>query len=209
MPTFATDPIDELRSAVERLSPNTRAAMLAAVRCPATRIIAGGYVERGGGVCPLLAAHRRGGRTHDDGTASSPFAAVWDRFTATPRGAPRPIEPAERRVLEDLLVSSLARERRRREAAERRERETREAVAKVRTGRAATLEALLSAPGDRNRAQDLARRAGWAWLGIYRRYDDYRAALAATGENGAGLVQRNEATPVWSGSATSRVPVAS
>ncbi len=48
----------------------------------------------------------------------------------------------------------------------------------MRAGRGARLEALLSAEGDKTRAQELARRAGWAWLGVYRRYDDYRAAVA-------------------------------
>ncbi len=48
----------------------------------------------------------------------------------------------------------------------------------MRAGRGARLEALLSAQGDENRARELARRAGWAWLGVYRRYDEYRAAVA-------------------------------
>ena len=48
----------------------------------------------------------------------------------------------------------------------------------MRAGRGARLETLLSAQGDQNRAQELARRAGWAWLGVYRRYDEYRAAVA-------------------------------
>ena len=109
MPTFATDPIEELRTAVERLAPKTRTAMLAAVRCPATRIIAGGYVLSGGGVCPLLAAHRRGGRAHDESTATSPFASAWDRFTQTRDGEPREIGARERYVLEATLVASLAR----------------------------------------------------------------------------------------------------
>jgi len=90
-------------------------------------------------------------------------------------------------MLEGLLVASLAREQLRREAAERRENEARAAIARVRAGRGARLEALLSAEGDRNRAQELARRAGWAWLGVYRRYDEYRAALTAAREVGAPL----------------------
>lgn len=208
-----TDPAEELPRAIEQLAVATRAAMLEAVRCPATRLIAGGYVAPGGRVCPLLAAHRRGGRTNGESADVSNFADVWDRFTGTPTGAPRPIEPAERRVLDGLLVASLTRERRRREAIERRERrerEAREAVVKVRTGRSATLEALLGAPGDRSRAQELARRAGWAWLGIHRRYDHYRAALAAAGENGAALAPPNEARAIReSGSARSRVPISS
>ena len=48
----------------------------------------------------------------------------------------------------------------------------------MRAGRGARLETLLSAQGDQNRAQELARRAGWAWLGVYRRYDEYRSAVA-------------------------------
>lgn len=181
MRPVAKDPAEELAQAIEELSPATRAAMLEAVRCPATRLIAGSYVVAGGGVCPLLAAHRRGGRTNGGSTEASSFAAVWDRYTATRTGKPRPIERTERQVLDVLLVASLAREQRRREAAERRERrdqEARGAVARVRAGCGAKLEALLSAPGDRNRAQELARRAGWAWLGVFRRYDEYRTAVA-------------------------------
>jgi hypothetical protein len=177
----AKDPAEELPRAIEELAVTTRAAMLEAVRCSATRLIAGSYVAPGGGICPLLAAHRRGGRPHDGSTGVSAFAGVWDRYTGARTGDPRPIEQAERQMLEGLLVASLAREQRRREAAGRRERrdwEARGAVARVRAGRGARLEALLSAEGDQNRAQELARRAGWAWLGVYRRYDDYRAAVA-------------------------------
>jgi len=167
----AKDPAEELPRAIEELAVTTRAAMLEAVRCSATRLIAGSYVAPGGGICPLLAAHRRGGRPHDGSTGVSAFAGVWDRYTGARTGDPRPIEQAERQMLEGLLVASLAREQRRREAAGRRER-------RVRAGRGARLEALLSAQGDENRARELARRAGWAWLGVYRRYDEYRAAVA-------------------------------
>ena len=71
----ANDPTEELPQAIEALSVTTRAAMLEAVRCPATRLIAGSYVAPGGD-CPLLAAHRRGGRTHDGSTGVSAFAAA-------------------------------------------------------------------------------------------------------------------------------------
>ena len=181
MKRAAKDRAEELPQAIEELSVTTRAAMLQAVRCPATRLIAGSYVAPGGGVCPLLAAHRCGGRTHDGSTGVSTFADVWDRYTGASASEPRPIEQAERQMLEGLLVASLAREQHRREAAERRERREREArgaIARVRAGRGARLEALLSAQGDENRARELARRAGWAWLGVYRRYDEYRAAVA-------------------------------
>lgn len=172
-------PAEDLSLAIEKLSLTTRGAMLEAVRCPATRLIAGSYVVPGGGVCPLLAAHRRGGRSHDASTTTSAFADVWDRFTGTPNGEPRLIDAGKRRTLEGLLlVASLAREQLRREAAERREREARGAIARVRAGRGARLESLLRGEGDCNRAQELARRAGWAWLGVYRRYDEYRTAVA-------------------------------
>ena len=46
----------------------------------ANDIIVGAYVDRKGGVCPMLAAHRCGGRT--DFLA---FAHAWDRFTHAKR----------------------------------------------------------------------------------------------------------------------------
>jgi len=171
-------PAEDLARAIEELSLVTREAMLDAVRCQATQLIAGSYVAPGGGVCPLLAAHRRGGRSHDTSTTTSAFADVWDRFTGTATGESRPVNMAERRTLDGLLTASVARERLRREALQRREREARGAIAQVRAGRGAGLETLLKTEGDRNRAQELARRAGWAWLGAYRRYDHYKAAVA-------------------------------
>ena len=56
--------------------------MLAGVE--ANRIIVGAYTDRDGGVCPMLAAHRNGGRT-----SLASFARAWDRYTDAPR-APRP-----------------------------------------------------------------------------------------------------------------------
>ena len=151
----ANDPTEELPQAIEALSVTTRAAMLEAVRCSATRLIAGSYVApRGRG---LPAARRPPPRwTHArriDGVST--FADVWDRYTGASASEPRPIEQAERQMLEGLLVASLAREQHRREAAERRERRDREArgaIARVRAGRGARLEALLSAEGDKTRA---------------------------------------------------------
>ena len=51
------------------------------------RIIVGGYTDGEGGVCPMLAAHRHGGRT-----SYASFADAWDAFTGAgkrPRGASR------------------------------------------------------------------------------------------------------------------------
>ena len=42
----------------------------------ANQIIVGAYTDRRGGVCPMLAAHRNGGRTD-----LASFARAWDRYT--------------------------------------------------------------------------------------------------------------------------------
>jgi hypothetical protein len=80
-------PVEDLRIAVECLPSTTRAAMLEGVRT--WPIIVGAYTDRRGGVCPMLAAHRCGGRT--DFLA---FARAWDRFTH----AKRPRRATEREV---------------------------------------------------------------------------------------------------------------
>jgi hypothetical protein len=93
-------PIEELRLAVECLPVKTREAMLEGV-LSSPRIIVGAYTDREGGVCPMLAAHRRGGRTN-----FLSFARSWDRFTR----ARRPARSATRRelsILIDLLRASL------------------------------------------------------------------------------------------------------
>jgi hypothetical protein len=189
MPKDVIDPARDLRVAIDQLSPRTRLAMLEAVRCPATRLIAGAYVASDReGICPLLASHRRGGRVHDASTTSSPFAAAWDRFTQTRTGATRDIGAHERRMLETMLLASLARDRRRRVAAElarakrgrraERERIVRAAVAGVRRGLDSTLrEGLVARALERDRAPELKDRAGWRWVGMHRRYDDYRVAV--------------------------------
>jgi hypothetical protein len=92
--------IDSLRLTIECLPVNTREAMLEAVTS-GERIIVGAYVDGHGGACPMLAAHRRGGRT--DFLA---FAKSWDRFTAA-RGRARPATPRELSILASLLERSL------------------------------------------------------------------------------------------------------
>ena len=74
-----------LRAAIEALPRQTRVAMLKGIE--RNEIIVGAYSNRDG-VCPMLAAHRAGGRT----TAIA-FAKAWDRFAfrnaaADGRGAP-------------------------------------------------------------------------------------------------------------------------
>src|SRR4051794_1189290 len=89
---------EDLRLAVDCLPRRTRVAMLEGVR--ANDIIVGAYVDRKGGVCPMLAAHRCGGRT--DFLA---FAHAWDRFTHAKRA--RRATEREIAVLVSYLEASL------------------------------------------------------------------------------------------------------
>src|SRR5919107_4787758 len=70
--------IEDLRLAVECLPERTKHAMLEGIE--ANTIIVGAYTDRRGGVCPMLAAHRHGGRT--DLLA---FAHPWDQFCSAKR----------------------------------------------------------------------------------------------------------------------------
>ncbi len=67
-------PARDLRTAIDCLPLTTRKAMLGGVE--SNRIIVGAYTDRSGGVCPMLAAHRNGGRT-----SLASFARAWDRYT--------------------------------------------------------------------------------------------------------------------------------
>jgi hypothetical protein len=66
----------------------------------ANDIIVGAYTDRKGGVCPMLAAHRCGGRTDFLG-----FARAWDRFTHARRA--RRATERELNVLKVYLEASL------------------------------------------------------------------------------------------------------
>jgi hypothetical protein len=97
----ARDPISRLRTAIDCLPTKTREAMLEGVRCE--RIVAGAYTDGRGGVCPMLAAHRHGGRT-----SFVSFYRAWDEFART--RTVRPATEREVRTLEHLLELSLASE---------------------------------------------------------------------------------------------------
>jgi len=68
----------------------------------AGRIIVGAYTDREGGVCPMLAAHRNGGRT-----SLASFAHAWDCYTGAPRRA-RPASRRELNTLRAMLEASIA-----------------------------------------------------------------------------------------------------
>jgi len=93
-------PARDLRTAIDCLPLKTREAMLEGIA--AGRIIVGAYTDRRGGVCPMLAAHRNGGRT-----SLASFARAWDRYTGAPR-RPRRATPRELTTLRAMLEASIA-----------------------------------------------------------------------------------------------------
>jgi hypothetical protein len=96
------DRAQRLRSAVEALPRRTRLAMLTGI--VRNRIVVGAYADpRTGGVCPMLAAHRNGGRTN-----FASFARAWDTFTSARR--PRLATRHELGVLRSYLEFSLLRD---------------------------------------------------------------------------------------------------
>jgi hypothetical protein len=98
---LSNSPIERLRIAIDCLPVSTREAMLAGVLANG-RIIVGAYVDRDGGICPMLAAHRRGARTD-----FLSFARSWDRF-ARAGEKPRVATEREVRILVTQLEASIA-----------------------------------------------------------------------------------------------------
>jgi len=92
--------IESLRLAIDCMPIATREAMLEGL-LKNERIIVGAYVDDQGGVCPMLAAHRSGGRTD-----FLSFAKSWDRF-AHAAGKSRRATERELRILICHLEDSL------------------------------------------------------------------------------------------------------
>src|SRR3954453_23123419 len=95
---MSRSPLEELRLAIDCLPRRTRVAMLEGVA--ANEIIVGAYTDRAGGVCPMLAAHRNGGRTN-----FISFAKAWDAFARVKH--PRQATDRELRILTTMLETSL------------------------------------------------------------------------------------------------------
>ncbi len=93
--------IERLRLAIDCMPVATREAMLRGIQSN-DRILVGAYVDEQGGVCPMLAAHRCGGRTD-----FLSFAKSWDRF-AREGAQRRQATPREVRILISQLQDSLA-----------------------------------------------------------------------------------------------------
>ena len=92
-----------LRNSVSAMPNRTKEAMLRGIRT--NRVIVGAYVDKRGGVCPMLAAHCNGGRTNF-GT----FARAWDAFTGANQRKPRRASRREVRTLQGYLEMSLLRD---------------------------------------------------------------------------------------------------
>ena len=75
----------------------TKQAMLAGL--DSETIVTGAYTHDGG-ICPMLAAHRRGGRTDRES-----FAVCWDRYTGADKG--RHATERELRTLRCMLEASM------------------------------------------------------------------------------------------------------
>jgi hypothetical protein len=96
------NPAQRLRTNVEALPERTRRAMLRGL--DTNRIIVGAYTDPSSdGICPMLAAHRNGGRTN-----LGSFAVAWDAFTDARR--PRLATRRELRTLRSYLEMSLLEE---------------------------------------------------------------------------------------------------
>jgi hypothetical protein len=157
---------------VDCLPHETRIAMLDGLQ--RFQIIAGAYSDRGGGVCPMLAAHRCGGRTD-----FRSFARAWDTFTGARRG--RRATERELRTLTAQLEASLWNDEPvldlRREAERAKEaKEQSKKQAKAQSKKQAKAGPDQGGSGEHSAKR--SRRPVRAWLRPFRAWDDYRAAVA-------------------------------
>ena len=164
-------PAHELRIAIDCLPLGTRKAMLEGMDL--NTIIVGAYVDRNGGVCPMLAAHRNGGRT-----SLASFSRAWDRYTRPRR--PRPATERELRTLRTMLEASIALD-------DPGFTELSEVIAEHKAAMSEPPErqprptSAESGPrrdtGERNRAAELSDSEGWAWTRPFRRVDDLELVM--------------------------------
>lgn len=146
-------------------------------------IIAGAYANRDG-ICPMLAAHRAGGRT-----SVIAFAKAWDRFVfrGARRTRPRRVTERELLILKVYLQASLLGtsaygaelERAKSSAIERVEH--RGHVQPAIGSEPPEPSERPERPGDPDRSAELAASDGWAWTRVVSRYDDYERVLRQLG----------------------------
>jgi hypothetical protein len=165
--------IEDLRLAIDCLPHRTRTAMLAGLQ--ANDIIVGAY-STSDGICPMLAAHRAGGRT-----SLISFAEAWDRVAfrdARKAGARRATE-RELLILRTHLEASLLAEETPTDelAAARAEHEALMERRRRQAAVAPVPAAPASRPGDPDRGRELRGHPGWSWTRVVRRYDEYESLL--------------------------------
>jgi hypothetical protein len=173
--------IEDLRLAIECLPTRTKVAMLEGIRT--NPIIVGAYSTRDG-ICPMLAAHRAGGRT--DLIA---FARAWDRFAMSGSRRLKTRRATERELLilrAHLEASLLEADAGPLDVAIR---EHRELVAARPPRRE------LRSAGDPNRTAELSGKPGWAWTRLFRRYDDYEHAMERLADERRREPSPREASP--------------
>jgi hypothetical protein len=153
---------------VDTLPIETKEAMLFGLQNET--IVTGAYTHDGG-ICPMLAAHRRGGRT-----SQLAFAHAWDRYTGARRG--RPATERELRTLRVMLEASLADPTV----------DLTEVADELRSKRPKR------DTGEYNRAPELRKRSGWAWSLLFRRWDTYAAAIQTLEDD--EVVTETERVPV-------------
>jgi hypothetical protein len=186
MRTSRTATRSDLRRAIDCLPRHTKEAMLQGIA--SNPIIVGAYTSSDG-ICPMLAAHRAGGRT-----SMISFARAWDRFAyrdCTSKRRHRSRRASQRELLvlrayleasllsEEAPVADLAAAQREHEqlVMQRRKRSRRQRTAHS----AATTPRPTSPaarPGDPYRGAELGDRPGWSWTRLFRRYDEYEQALS-------------------------------
>lgn len=168
--------------AIEYLPIETKQAMLDGIRN--NEIIVGAYTNRSGGVCPMLAAHRHGGRT-----SFSSFARAWDRYTKADNRA-RKATDHEVLTLVAMLEASIATDapvsnRELTQAVEEHKALKRRSDREDADPAGAITVRQRQDTGERNRAPELRRKHGWAWSRLFRRVEDYEAAVEAIQDEAA------------------------
>jgi hypothetical protein len=153
--------VERMRLMVNCLPYETRVAMLEGLR--RYDIIAGAYTSREGGVCPMLAAHRCGGRT--DFRA---FAQAWDRFTGATKRARKATERELRTLRVHLEASVWSEDTARAEMTRIEVVEPRPSVGKERSGQVEVNSGL---------PERFPAPATGAWLIPFRDWDSYVSAL--------------------------------
>jgi hypothetical protein len=179
----ARNPAQRLRTAVDAMPRRTRIAMLTGIT--ENKIVVGAYTDKdSGGICPMLAAHRNGGRT-----SLASFARSWDRFTNARR--PRLATEREVRTLRSYIEMSLLRDEQGTESvtalaneirAERAEVAKRDAGGAPAEGQRGQSPSVPPDTGETHRASELKHKRFWSWLRPTRRYDVFAENVAAATE---------------------------